>query len=115
MQWIMTNSLQRYLDRLDFAEMERVLSLGIRECVANVGTAYASDEFYGFALDCNFSVGAVYFSLASRSTLATIGVKARMSQDEALSADSLRDRVWSIGDWPLYCVNDRFAPLFVDA
>jgi hypothetical protein len=107
------HDLQTYLDRLDFSEMERVLSAGIRECVAGVARDFPAGDFYGFALDCNFSVGAIHFSFAPRSHLISVATASRMSAEDALAAVALRGKVWSLGDWPLYCVNARFAPNFV--
>ncbi|MFC4160390.1 DUF4303 domain-containing protein [Chitinimonas lacunae] len=81
-----------------------------RECGAR-----PPEEFVGFALDCNFSVGSIFFSLASTSYLSSIAAQAGMDMEAAASAPTLRKRFWSFGDWPLYCVNDRYAPTFVQA
>ncbi|MFC4160386.1 DUF4303 domain-containing protein [Chitinimonas lacunae] len=111
----MTTSLKPYLDRLDFQAMETVLSAGIRECIENVAREHSGEEFVGFALDCNFSVGSIFFSLASKSYLSSIAAQAGMDTGAAASAPSAREQFWSLGDWPLYCVNDRYAPTFVQA
>ncbi|MFC4160761.1 DUF4303 domain-containing protein [Chitinimonas lacunae] len=111
----MAASLKPYLDRLDFQPMETVLSAGIRECIENVARDHPGEEFVGFALDCNFSVGSIFFSLASTGYLSSIAAQAGMDMEAAASAPSLQERFWSLGDWPLYCVNDRYAPTFVQA
>ncbi|MCA9181516.1 MAG: DUF4303 domain-containing protein [Planctomycetales bacterium] len=110
----MRSQLQKYLERLDFHEMGRTLSAGISECTAGVAAEFPAKEFYGFALDCNFSVGSICFSLADKAYLATV-TPPEISAEEALSLDTILPRAWSLGDWPFYCVNDRYASRFVEA
>ena len=110
----MTPTLQPYLARFDFDAIGRVLADGIDECVQNVAQTY-SNEYFGFALDCHVSVGTIHFSFGTLSHLERVASRKGLSRSQALESPELVERVWSLGDWPIYCIDERLAPKFFEA
>ncbi len=110
----MTPSLEAALKQWDWKAMEAVIRAGICECIANVAKQYPDQIFFGFALDCQVSYGSIGFSFGTTSYLDFLAAQLHTTGD-ILSEPALHERVWSLGDWPIDCVNEQMAPRFTDA